>query len=72
MCEYSIFYTVTKLTGITQTMLRAERPLSVVLPLFIEWLMSAATHVSDATSTVHYPGMLYYYFIPDNYEYYCL
>lgn len=52
-------FIVTKITGITQTMLRTEKPLSVVLPLFLEWLVSAVTHVSDATSTVHYPGMLY-------------
>ncbi len=42
--------------GKTQTMLRSERPLSVVLPQFVEWLNSAVTHVSDVTSTVHYPG----------------
>ncbi len=54
-----MFYIVTKLTGISQTTLRSERPLSVVLPQFLEWLNSAVAHVSDATCTVHYPGMYY-------------
>ncbi len=54
-----MFYIVTKLTGVSQTMLWSERPLSVVLPQFLEWLNSAVAHVSDATRTVHYPGMYY-------------
>ena len=52
------FFIVVRVTGITQTMLRSERPLTVVLPLFIEWLVTTVQQVSDATSATHFPGML--------------
>jgi hypothetical protein len=38
-----IFISVTKVTGIS---LRSERPLSVVFPLFLEWLST----INDATN----------------------
>ena len=54
----NVFFIVVRVTGITQTMLGGERPLTVVLPLFIEWLVTTVQQVSDATSTTHFPGML--------------
>ena len=51
-------YEVTKVTGITTTMLRSERPLSVVFPLFIKWIVTTTAHVSDTTGTPHYPGKM--------------
>ena len=48
---------VTKVTGITATMIRNEKPLSEVLPLFLDWMQSTTEYVSDNTDTVHYPGM---------------
>lgn len=48
---------VTKVTGITNTMLRNEKPFSAVFPLFLDWLDATVSHVNDATDTPHYPGM---------------
>jgi len=44
------------LTGISQTMLRNEQPLSVVLPQFVQWISTVTAEVSDATSITHFPG----------------
>ena len=52
---------VTKVTGIDTAMLRSERPLSVVLPLFLEWVATSISYVSDVTHTPHYPGTIYMY-----------
>lgn len=45
---------VTKVTGITTTMLRSEKPLSEVFTLFLKWLVSSVSYVNDATDTPHY------------------
>ena len=37
-------------------MLRNERPLSIVLPLFLDWVVSTTSHVSNVTTTSYYPG----------------
>ena len=37
-------------------MIRGERPFSVVLPLFIEWLTTATSVISCAVGIPHYPG----------------
>lgn len=50
---------VTKVTGINTAILRSERPLSVVFPLFLEWIATTISYVSDATQTAHYPGMIH-------------
>ena len=47
---------VCMVTGITNTLLRGERPLSVVMPMFLEWLATITSYVSEKTSTPHYPG----------------
>lgn len=52
----SSLYEVTRLTGINTMMLRGERPLSAVFPLFIKWVATTTAHVSDTTGTPHYPG----------------
>ena len=54
---YLLFIIVTRVTGITETLLRTEQPLSVVLPLFITWIDAVVQQVSDATSVTHFPGM---------------
>ncbi len=38
-------------------MIRGERPLSVVLPIFLDWLITTTSDVSSATGTLHYPGL---------------
>ena len=53
----SVILEVTKVTGITTTMLRSERPLSVVFP-FLDWVITITSHVSDATHTLHYPVLV--------------
>ena len=61
MSLLNIIYSVLKVsrvTGITTTLLRRERPLSVVLPLFLEWLATTTSNVSEKTKTPHYPGMM--------------
>ncbi len=58
ICLYYYLYdSVSKVTGITATMLRNEKPLSEVLPLLLQWIQSTTEYVSDCTDTVHYPGM---------------
>ena len=47
-------YSVTRLTGITQAMLRTEQPLSVVL---LDWVDIAVAEVSESTCTNHFAGM---------------
>lgn len=47
---------VTRVTNITPTMIRGERPLSVVLPMFFEWLITTTSDISSSTGTLHYPG----------------
>ncbi len=51
-----LFKIVTRLTGISQTMLRNEQPLSAVLPQFLQWISTVTAEVSDATSITHFPG----------------
>ena len=53
----AVIYSVTRLTGISQAMLRTEQPLSVVLPQFLDWVDTVVAEVSDATCTTHFPGM---------------
>ena len=45
---------MTRLTGITQAMLRTEQPMSMVL---LDWVDIVVAEVSDATCTTHFPGM---------------
>ena len=52
-----MIYSVTRLTGISQAMLRTEQPLSVVLPQFLDWVDTVVAEVSDVTCTTHFPGM---------------
>lgn len=54
--EYFLFLKVTKLTGISTTMLRREEALSVVFPRFMKWLVSTTSEVNSATGIPHYPG----------------
>ena len=49
--------TVSKLTGITANYLRGERPLSVVLPTFIEWFGANTDYVSEKNQIPHYAVM---------------
>ena len=44
---------VTKVTGITASMLRSERPFSFVFPHFIDWIVTTTKYVSEATDTPH-------------------
>ncbi len=48
---------MTRITGISQAMLRNEQPLSLVLLQFLQWVTSVTAEVSDATSTSHFPGI---------------
>ena len=50
---------VMRVTNITPTMVRGERPLSVVFQEFCDWLMTIISDVSRATSTTYYPGITY-------------
>ncbi len=38
-----IIFLVTRITGISTTTLRGEKPLSVVLPLFLDWVTAVTT-----------------------------
>lgn len=38
-------------------MIRGERPLSVVLPIFLDWLITTTTDISTACGTPYYPGL---------------
>ncbi len=59
---------VTRITGISQAVLRKEQPLSSVLPQFLQWVTLATAEVSDATSITHFPGIALILII----NYYCL
>ena len=48
--------TVQELTGINDDMLKIERPLSVVFPEFLKWLVDTVKEASDG-NTVYYPGL---------------
>ena len=50
----AVIYSVTRLTGISQAMLRTEQPLSLVLPQFLDWVDTVVAEVSDATCTTHF------------------
>lgn len=39
-------------------MLRSEKPLSVIFPLFMEWIAATMTLVRDTTGKSYYPGMM--------------
>lgn len=41
---------------ISATMIRCERPLSVVFPLFLRWIETLTVAVTDGTGIPHYPG----------------
>ncbi len=57
MYEYLLFhFVVTKITGITAAMLDGEKPISEVFPLFLDWVTTTTTYVSNVTKTPHYPG----------------
>jgi len=61
---------VTRITGISQAILRNEKPLSMVLPQFLQWVTSVTAEVSDTTSTTHFPGIPIDFFILQNIIYY--
>ena len=46
---------MTRLTSITQAMLRTEQHLSVVL---LDWVDNVVAKVSDAICTTHFPSMI--------------
>ena len=46
---------MTRLTGITQAMLRTEQLLSAVL---LDWVDIVVARVSDAICTTHFPSMI--------------
>ena len=48
--------TVQDLTGINDGMLKGERPLSVVFPEFLKWLVDTVKEASDR-NIVYYPGL---------------
>ena len=48
---------MTRLTGISQAMLRTKQALSVVVPQFLDWVHILVAEVSDATCTTHIPGI---------------
>jgi DNA polymerase III alpha subunit (gram-positive type) len=48
--------TVQELTGINDDMMKEERPLCIVLPEFLKWLVDTAKEASDE-NTVYYPGL---------------
>ena len=50
----AVIYSVTRLTGVSQAMLRTEQPLSVGLPQFLDWVDTVVAEVSDATCTSHF------------------
>ena len=50
----AVIYSVTRLTGISQAMLRTEQPLSVALPQFLDWVDTVVAEVNDATYTSHF------------------
>ena len=39
-------------------MLRAERPLSVVLPEFLKWIHITTQEYNEASGSDHYPGII--------------
>ena len=49
--------TASEKTGISTAMLRGERPLSVVLPEFLEWIKSTTQEYNEASGSDHYPGI---------------
>ncbi len=49
---------VSRITGITSNLLRGEKPLSIVLPKFLEWLTYAVEYISKETGDSYYPGMI--------------
>lgn len=48
---------VINITNITPTMIRGERPLSVVFPEFLDWLITATSDISRATGSSYHPGV---------------
>jgi len=50
--------TVSRLNGITTALLRREKPLSTVLPKFLEWVVEIVSNVNHATHEVYYPGTI--------------
>lgn len=51
-------YLVIRVTNITPTMIRGEKPLSVVFKEFQNWLITTTSDISRATGTTYYPGTL--------------
>ena len=54
-------YIVVKLTGITNTDLLGERPLSLVLVEFLTWVSTTTKEYSESTGNVHFPGIIFYF-----------
>ncbi len=57
-----VYKIVSRLKGITTALLRQEKPLSAVLPMFFEWVASTVAYVNQATKTSHYPGTIPLYY----------
>ncbi len=49
---------VSRVTNITTTMIRGERPLSVVFPIFIEWIAGTISALNESSGTTHFPGLM--------------
>ena len=47
-----------ELTGITNTDLLGERPLSVVLMELLSWVDTTTTEVAQSTGQAYFPGIL--------------
>lgn len=54
--DYDFLTTVSRITGITTSMLSSERPPSVVLSDFLQWLLITTDEVTESTDITHYPG----------------
>lgn len=53
---WSLHLLVTQTTGITTALLRSERPLSAVLPEFLQWIHMVTKEVEDEKGCPHFPG----------------
>ena len=53
-----MFTQVSRVTGIASTLLRNERPLSFVMPMFLEWVATTTSYIGGNTKIPHYPGIM--------------
>ena len=53
---YIYMYTVRELTGITEALLRDEKPFPVIFPEFLDWISTTTKEVSEASNAPHTPG----------------